>query len=129
RALHLFVQALRALPAGDPRAAALERMIRANFTAWAETVPALEHIWPGRVRFENVAFTPDGGVIALAAGDNEIQCFRTDTGQPVGPPAGVTIDSAAPMTFAPDGRSLWVATGRQDVTKPGAIHRIDPLTG
>ena len=49
RALHLFVQALRTLPADDPEAAPLERVIRANLSAWAETVPALEHIWPGGV--------------------------------------------------------------------------------
>ena len=52
RALHLFVQALRALPADDPQAAPLERVIRANLSAWAETVPALEHIWPGGPRFD-----------------------------------------------------------------------------
>ena len=45
RALHLFVKALRTLPADDPEAAPLERVIRANLAAWAETVPALEHIW------------------------------------------------------------------------------------
>src|SRR5262249_34936640 len=41
RALHLFVRALGAIPADDPEAAPLERAIRANLAAWAETVPAL----------------------------------------------------------------------------------------
>src|SRR5207302_10502404 len=35
RALHLVVKALRRLPAGDPEAAPLERVIRANLSAWA----------------------------------------------------------------------------------------------
>jgi hypothetical protein len=63
RALHLLVRALRTLPADDPEAAPLERVIRANLSAWAETVPALEQIWPDMVRFQDVAFTPDGDVI------------------------------------------------------------------
>ena len=130
RALHLFVQALRTLPADDPQAAPLERVIRANLSAWAETVPALEHIWPGGVRFEDVAFTPDGEMIALAVGKDEVQCFRTDTGRPVGPPFKVPVGLGAPMVFAPDGRSLWVASpGREKVVEPGAIHRFDPATG
>ena len=48
RALHLFVKALRTLPVEDPEAAPLERVIRANLSAWAEAVPALEHVY-GRV--------------------------------------------------------------------------------
>src|SRR4029077_7594429 len=55
RALHLFVRALQTLPPDDPQAAPLERAIRANLSAWAETVPALEHNWPGGVRFDDVA--------------------------------------------------------------------------
>ena len=58
RALHLFVQALRTLPADDPEAAPLERVIRANLSAWAETVPALEHIWPGGVRIRRRRLHP-----------------------------------------------------------------------
>jgi serine/threonine protein kinase/WD40 repeat protein/tetratricopeptide (TPR) repeat protein len=130
RALHLFVWALRRLPADDPQAAPLERVIRANLTAWAETVPALEHVWPGRDRFQDVAFSPDGEVIALAVGKDQIRCFRTGTGGPAGPPFGVRVSEGAPMVFAPDGRSLWVALpGRQRVVEPGAIHRFDPASG
>src|SRR5262249_59612197 len=77
RALHLFVQALRALPADDPEAAPLERVIRMNLSAWAETVPALEHVWPGGPQFAVVAFSHNGERVALATGTNEVQCFRT----------------------------------------------------
>jgi serine/threonine protein kinase/WD40 repeat protein/Flp pilus assembly protein TadD len=130
RALHLFVRALRTLPSDDRRAASLERVIRANLSAWAETVPTLEQIWPDRVRFQDVAFTPDGEVIALPDGKDEIRCFRTDTGRPVGPPISVPFDRSSPMVFAPDGRSLWAASpGRWNVPKPGAVHRFDPATG
>src|SRR5262249_38984612 len=65
RALHLFVKALQTLPAGDQGSIPLERVIRANFTAWAETVPTLEQIWPGGVKAEEAALSPDGELIAL----------------------------------------------------------------
>jgi serine/threonine protein kinase/WD40 repeat protein/Flp pilus assembly protein TadD len=130
RALHLFVRALQALPRDDPEAAPLERAIRANLSAWAETVPALEHVWPGGARFLDVAFSPDGEQIALAVGKDEIQCFRTDTGRPAGPRFNVPVSGGAPLVFAPDGRSLWVAApGRGKVVEPGAIHRFDPASG
>ena len=103
-------------------------MIRANLTAWAETVPALEHVLPGGVGFEDVAFTRDGEGIALAVGKDEVQCFRTDTGQPIGPPIGVPVGQGRAMEFAPDGRSLWVASpGDQKVVDRWAIHRFDPV--
>src|SRR5262249_50318493 len=92
RALHLFVQALRTPPAADPEAAALARLIRLNLSAWAETVPALEHILPiqseGLFDFlQQMAFSPDGTMLALPVGTSEYHCFRTDTGRPFGPPA------------------------------------------
>ena len=84
----------------------------------------------GRGPLHDVAFTPDGEVIALAVGKDEIQCFRTDTGRPVGPPITLPVGQGAPMAFAADGRSLWVASpGREKVVEPGAIHRFDPATG
>src|SRR5262249_9143387 len=89
RALHLFVRALGALPADDPEAAPLERAIRANLSAWAETVPALEHIWPGGFHSTKVAYSLDSERLAMAVGKDEIRCFRPDTGQPVGPPVKI----------------------------------------
>ena len=130
RALHLFVRALRTLPADDPQAAPLERVIRANLSAHAETVPALEHIWPGVVGFEDAAFSPDGELIVLPVGADGVQCFRTDTGRPAGPRLNVPVGDGVPMVFAPDGRSLWIPSpGRNKVLEPGAIHRFDPVTG
>jgi serine/threonine protein kinase/WD40 repeat protein/tetratricopeptide (TPR) repeat protein len=130
RALHLFVRALRALPPDDPEAAALERTIRANLSAWAETVPALEHILPVGRRFDRLAYRPDGEVIALNVNRDEVQCFRTDTGRPVGPPVRLPVGSGAALRFAADGRSLWVASpGREKVVEKWALHRIDPASG
>jgi WD40 repeat protein/tetratricopeptide (TPR) repeat protein len=130
RALHLYVQALRALPAGDPEAAPLERTIRTNLSAWAETVPALEHIFPSGPRFDYIAYTPDGEVIAMAIGWDEIQCFRTDTGRPVGPPVKIPVGLAAALEFAADGRSLWVASpGYEKVVDQWTLHRLDPASG
>lgn len=126
RALHLFVQALRRLPAGDPEAAPLERVIRANLTAWAETVPALEHLWPGgpvtHPSGQVVAFSPDGEWVAMPVGKDEIRFYRTDVGRPVGP-SGRVPDVANNLLFAPDGRSLWVTSHK------GVIHRLDTATG
>jgi serine/threonine protein kinase/WD40 repeat protein/tetratricopeptide (TPR) repeat protein len=130
RALHLFVRALRALPGDDPEAAPLERAIRANLSAWAETVPTLEHIFPGGPQSAAVAFAPDGERIALAVGNDAVQCFRTDTGQPVGPPAKIRVWPNAAMAFAAAGRSLWVAApGQDNPVEPWAIHRVDPNSG
>jgi serine/threonine protein kinase/WD40 repeat protein len=130
RALHLFVQALRTLPADDAQAAPLERVIRANLSAWAETVPALEHILPGGPRFTDVAFSRDGERIALAVGRYEVQCLRTDTGRPVGPRLELPVGLGAAMVFAPDARSLWVASpGREKVVDRWALHRLSPASG
>ena len=107
-------------------------MIRANLSAWAETVPALEHIWPGGSHFADVAYSRDGEMIAMAVGTDEVQCFRTDTGRPVGPRVKIPLGlgMGAPMVFAPDARSLWVAsTGRDIVAKQWGVHRFDPASG
>jgi serine/threonine protein kinase/WD40 repeat protein len=130
RALHLFVRALQTLPADDPEAGPLEQVIRANLSAWAETVPALEQIFPNGPRFDYIAYTPDGEVIAMAVGRDVIQCFRTDTGQPVGPPGKIPIGAGAAMKFAADGRSLWVASpGTEKVVDQWTLHRLDPASG
>ncbi|HVK07540.1 MAG TPA: hypothetical protein VM597_02065, partial [Gemmataceae bacterium] len=132
RALHLFVKALRALPADDPQVAPIERVIRANLTAWAETVPTLEHVWPHGSHLTDVAFSRDGDVIAMAVGKDEVQCFQTDTGRPVGPRVKIPLglDLGVTMAFAPDARSLWVAsTGRDIAAKQWAVHRFDPTSG
>ncbi len=132
RALHLFVRALRALLAGDPqgRHGDLERTIRANLSAWAETVPALEHIFPSGPRFDDIAYTPDGEVIAMAVGADEIQCFRTDTGRPAGPPIKIPCGMGAAMEFAADGRSLWVASpGYEKVVDRWNLYGLDPASG
>jgi hypothetical protein len=57
----------------------------------------LEHIWPGEVGFTDVAFTSNGDVIALAVGKDEIRCFRTDTGLPIGPPVKVPVGGGTPL--------------------------------
>jgi WD40 repeat protein len=130
RALHLFVQALRTLPADDPESAPLERVIRMNLTAWAETVPALEQVWPGGNHRPGAAFSPDGERIVLAIGKDGIQCFRTRTGEPAGPPIRLPGGVGDAMVFAPDGRTVWVASpGSARVVEKWFIHRLDPTTG
>jgi WD40 repeat protein len=130
RALHLFVQALAALPADDPQAAPLERVIRANLSAWAETVPALEHIFPNGPRFDDIAYTPGGEVIAMAVAKDEVRCFRTDTGRPVGPPVKMPVGLGVAMEFAADGRSLWIASpGYEKAIEKWTLRRVDPASG
>jgi serine/threonine protein kinase/WD40 repeat protein/tetratricopeptide (TPR) repeat protein len=132
RALHLFVRAIKTLPADDPQSAPLERVIRANLSAWAETATALEHIWPDGCHYADVAYSADGEMIAMAVGSDEVQCFRTDTGRPVGPQFKIPLGLGmfAPLVFAPDARSLWVgSTGRDIVAKQCGLHRFDPTSG
>jgi WD40 repeat protein/Flp pilus assembly protein TadD len=130
RALHLFVKALQTLPPDDPQAAPLERAIRMNLSAWAETVPALEHIWAGGFYSTRVAYSPDGERLVTAVGTGEIQCFRADTGQSLGPPIKIPVWENAAMEFAADGRSLWIASsGQADFLDQWALHRLDPVSG
>jgi serine/threonine protein kinase/WD40 repeat protein/Flp pilus assembly protein TadD len=130
RALHVLVQALRALPANDAASAPLDRVIRMNLAAWAENAPALEHIFPRGPRFDYVAFSPDGEQIAMAVGRDGVQCFRTETGRPVGPQIKLPICSGSAMEFAADGHSLWVASpGAEKVVDRYTVHRLDPSSG
>lgn len=130
RALHVFVKALRTLPADDPLTGPLDRVIRANLAAWAESVPALEHVLPGGPWSEDAAFTSDGEQFAMAVGKDEVRCFRTDTGQPVGPPIQIPVWLQAAVEFAADGRSLWVASSpEQSAVDQWAVHRFDPASG
>jgi WD40 repeat protein/Flp pilus assembly protein TadD len=105
-------------------------VIRANLNAWAETVPALEHIFASGPRFDDVAYTPDGTLIAMAVGTDEIRCFRTDTGRPAGPAIKIPFGLGTAMEFAADGLSLWVASpGSEKVVDQWALHRVDPESG
>ena len=54
-----------------------------------------EYIFADGTRFDDLAFSLDGELIAKAAGVDEIRCFRTDTGQPAGP----RIKPSYPTTF------------------------------
>jgi WD40 repeat protein/tetratricopeptide (TPR) repeat protein len=132
RALHLFVKALRTLPADDPQATPLDRVIRSNLSAWAETVPALEHIGTGWAQFTNVAYSHDGEMIAMAVGIGEVQVLKTDTGRLVGPrmklPLGIQMVST--VAFAPDARSLWAASTSRDLdAKKWGVHRFELASG
>ncbi|QDV37669.1 serine/threonine-protein kinase [Tautonia plasticadhaerens] len=130
RALHLFVRALKAIPADDPQAAPLGHAIRANLAAWAETLPGLEQIWPDRFHSAEIAYSPDGEWLAVAARKDEIWCVRTDTGRPVGPPIQLLVRDNAAMEFAADGRSLWVASpDRADFVDGWTLHRLVPVSG
>ena len=130
RALHLFVRALKTLPTGDPHAAALGRALRLNLTAWAETTPSLEGIWPGTVRGAMSALSADGALVALAVTPTELRVFRTSDSKPVGAPMKFT-DGVGKVAFAPDGRSLWVSSELHESgdAKSETIRRVDPASG
>src|SRR5262249_56936182 len=99
-------------------------------TAWAETAPALEHIFPTGPRFDHLAYSPDGEMIAISIRQDEVQCFRTGTGRPIGPLVKVPFGMAAAMQFAADGRSLWVASpGNEKMVDRWTVHRLDPASG
>ncbi|HVJ80364.1 MAG TPA: serine/threonine-protein kinase, partial [Planctomycetia bacterium] len=130
RALHVFVRALQTLPADDPRTATLERVIRANITAWAETVPVLERIWSDMPQLSSTAFSGDGKLVALAVGETDVQRLRTETGAPVGPPIR-TSGGIGELVFAPDARSLWAASPHhmKFAAKEWAIRRFETESG
>ncbi len=95
-------------------------------------MPALEHIWLRGGQYADVAYSADGEMIAMAVGSDEVQCFRTDTGRPVGPKFKIPLGLGMfePMALAPDARSLWVAsTSRDIVAKQWGVHRFDPTSG
>jgi WD40 repeat protein len=70
-----------------------------------------------------VAFSPDGHRIATAGGDQKVQLWDADTGQPLGPPLTGHTESVTSVAFSPDGRRL--ATGSYDNT----VRLWDPDTG
>src|SRR5262249_23199309 len=93
-------------------------------------VPALEHIWPNGPRFDHIAYAPDGDGVAMSVGQDEVQCFRTDTGRPFGPPFKIPIGLGAAMEFAADGRSLWVTSpGYEEAVDQWPVHRLAPASG
>lgn len=108
------MRALQTLPAGDQLAAPLARVLRANFAAWAETVPALEHVWDDRTGSEGkpgsqprMVASPDGERVAFAVGPDAVEGFRTDRGHPVGPPV-TSPGLGSAIAIVTDGASLWV---------------------
>jgi serine/threonine protein kinase/WD40 repeat protein len=137
-AMHLFALALRTVPGGDPESAPIERMIRTHMAAWADSTPNLEQILPGIEHGGgDTAFNSDGSLVAYHVAHGELRCFRTDTGAPVGPPIKLTppqqrlLGPHYFLAFAADGKSLWVASGREDPAAPELwqINQIDPVTG
>jgi WD40 repeat protein/Flp pilus assembly protein TadD len=103
-----------------------------NLAAWAGAVPALEHIFPNGPRFDHIAFSPGGDEIAMSIGTDAVQSFRIGTGQVTAsfPPVKLATGMSAGMAFAPDGKSIWVASpGRERVVDHWAVHRLDASTG
>jgi eukaryotic-like serine/threonine-protein kinase len=94
--------------------AAQHRLVAASRigTARPDTIASLARVIVGRASFEQIAFSPDGAVVAAAEGD-AVRLFDVASGKPVRELKGHTAQVLA-VAFAPDGKRL--ASGGRDRT-------------
>ena len=60
-----------------------------------------------RARVQTVDFTPDGRMLATAAGDGTVQLWDVATQKAIGPAVVVEPDAYLAAAFSPDGSQLF----------------------
>ncbi|WP_420707044.1 WD40 repeat domain-containing protein [Streptomyces albus] len=65
----------------------------------------------------NLAFSPDGGTLAVAGRQGTVRLWDTAAHQPLGGPLPTGRDRAVALAFSPDGGELYVAGSRFPVRR------------
>ncbi len=106
-----LVESLKAATeAGDAFA---RRAALANLSAWRQHLVGVKHVFHHSKSVLEVAFSPDGKMIATASWDKTARVWDLATGQPIGPPI-THRDAVRSVAFSPDGH--WLATASNDGT-------------
>lgn len=103
----------RALDLAPPAEAAMERVIRANLSAWRRELHTLEGIFPHDAGVVAAAFSPDGKVIVSGSSDGVIHRWDRRTGERLGEPLRHD-NEVHEFVFSPD--SSRFATASYDGT-------------
>lgn len=91
-----------AVQAGDPD---LERAFRLNVAAWSDRIHPMSARWDGPSDVLDVAYSPDGRLVATASQDGVVRFWDPSTGKVALPPIHHPGQVNA-IAFSPDGRTL-----------------------
>ncbi|MGK0186274.1 MAG: WD40 repeat protein/serine/threonine protein kinase [Verrucomicrobiales bacterium] len=118
----------RALELAPPGEAAMQRVIRANLTAWRRELNTLQAIYPHELGVDTGTISPDGMLVLTGAIDGVVQLWDRRTGKAriVGRHHAEVHDAV----FSPDGDTFLTAsvdkTARLWDTKSGHVLREFP---
>ncbi len=88
---------------------------------WLRHEVVVQGMWPGN---SQLTFSPDGEVVAIAD-DDQVNLYRFSTGQET---ERLAIDGQRGLTYAPDGRALFVIGDSGAIVLDGEDQHEEPLT-
>jgi eukaryotic-like serine/threonine-protein kinase len=109
--MSLIARGLSAVPENAPD---LARVMRANLAGWQERLDPLLAVWASDPLNtathlpDTSAFSPDGKLVVIGAGNRMIQLRNGDSGEPIGEPINCSAQVRS-MVFRPDGQILAIA--------------------